>query len=134
VNDDIEQRHVEIRSSRGRRSLRFHSRNGDYFIASIDGDEAQASVRVWGYTDCGLLVDLFESIARDWRGWQGERTWSSIEGEFSLAASTNSRGAVTIRVTLCHNDGDDDWELDIPVFTEAGQLDSIASHVSAFFG
>jgi Family of unknown function (DUF6228) len=117
VNEDHEQRYVEIRSSRGKRSLRFHSRSGDYFIASIDGDNAQASVRVWGYTDCNLLVDLFESIALDWRGWEGERTWSSIEGEFSIAATTNSRGAVTLRVILSHNDGEDDWNLVIPVFT-----------------
>ena len=114
--------------------MRFHSRNGDYFIASIDGDGPQAAVRVWGYTDCELLVDLFESIARDWRGWQGERTWSSIEGEFHIAVSTTSTGRVTIAVQLAHNDGEDGWRLTIPVFAEAGQLESIARHVAAFFG
>ena len=134
MNESHEDHSVEIRSSRGTRSLRFHSRNGDYFIASIDGDGPQAAVRVWGYTDCELLVDLFESIARDWRGWQGERTWSSIEGEFHIAVSTTSTGRVTIAVQLAHNDGEDGWRLTIPVFAEAGQLESIARHVAAFFG
>ena len=133
MNESHEDRCVEIRASRGRRCLRFHSRDGDYFMASIEGDGAQASVRVWGYTDCDLLVDLFESIARDWQGWRGERTWASIEGEFSIAVSTTSRGTVTIAVELRHNDGEDDWRLTIPVFTEAGQLESIARQVAAFF-
>ena len=133
VNESHEDRTVEIRSSRRRRSLRFHSRSGDYFIASIEGDGPQASVRVWGYTDCNLLVDLFESIATDWRGWQGKRTWASIEGEFRIAVSTTSTGTVTIAVELAHNDGEDDWRLTIPVFSEAGQLESIARQVAAFF-
>jgi len=134
VNESHEDRAVEIRSSRGGRGLKFHSRSGDYFLASVEGDGPQATVRVWGYTDCDLLVDLFESIARDWRGWQGERTWKSIEGEFRIAVSSKSTGQVTFAVQLRHYDGEDDWRLSVPVFSEAGQLESIARHVAAFFG
>ena len=135
VNEDLESRFVEIHSFRGRRSLRFHSCIGNSFTASIDGDEPRASIRIGGYTDCGLLVDLFESIARDWRGWQGERTWASVEGiggKFSIAVSTTRTGKVTIVVELANNDGDD-WRLSIPIFTEAGQLEDIARQVAAFF-
>jgi hypothetical protein len=133
VNEGHEDRSVEIRSSRGTRILRLHSRSDDYFRASVEGDGPQASVRVWGYSDCTLLVDLFESIARDWRGWQGERTWASIEGEFRIGISTTSTGRVTIAVQLSHNDGEDDWRLTVPIFSEAGQLEGIARRVGAFF-
>jgi len=124
---------IEIRSSSGRRSLRFHSRSGDYFVASIEGDGPQASARVWGYTDCHLLVDLFASIARDWQGWQGERTWASIEGEFRITITTTRLGRVTLMVYLAHTDGEDDWRLTVPIFTEAGQLEAIARRCASFF-
>jgi hypothetical protein len=133
VTEHDEDSSVEIRSSSGRRGLRFHSRDGDYFVASIEGDGPQASVRVWGYTDCHLLVDLFASIARDWQGWQGERTWASIEGEFRITATTSRLGRVTLKVELAHTDGEDDWRLTVPVFTEAGQLDAVARRVASFF-
>ncbi len=130
VHDDPS---MEIRSCHGRRGLRFHSRRGDYFHASVEGDGPSASVRVWGYTDCHLLVDLFESIAHDWRGWQGERSWSSIEDEFRIGATTDKAGHVTLSVVLAHCDGMDDWRLSVPVFTEAGQLEKIAREVARFF-
>jgi hypothetical protein len=130
VDDDPS---VEIPSCDGRRSLRFHSRRGDYFDASVEGDGPRASVRVWGYTDCDFLVDLFESLARDWRGWEGERSWSSIEGEFSIAAGTTKAGHVTLALTLRHNDFKDHWRLDVSVFTEAGQLERIAREIATFF-
>ena len=133
MNEGQQEGSIEIRSSSGRRSLRFHSRSGDYFVASIEGDGPQAFVRVWGYTDCSLLVDLFASIAHDWRGWQGERTWASIEGEFRITATTTSTGRVTLMVALTHTDGEDDWRLTVPVFAEAGQLEGIARQVASFF-
>src|SRR6218665_2918282 len=133
MSESNDSREVVIRSSRGRRSLRLHSPNRDEFVASIEGDGPQASIRVWGYTDGELLVDLFQSVARAWRGWPGKRTWASIEGEFSVAISTTNLGAVTIAVELAHRDGLDDWRLAIPIFAEAGQLESIARQVAAFF-
>jgi hypothetical protein len=133
MNESNEARSVEIRSTKGRRILRFHNHSGDYFTASIEGDNLKASRRVWGYTDCEFLVQLFEGMARDWKGWQGERNWESIEGELKIAVSMRITGQVTIAVALRHFDGEDDWRLDVPVFTEAGQLESIAHEVASFF-
>jgi hypothetical protein len=133
VNDSHPDFAVEIASSRGTRSLRFHNRQGDYFTASIEGDGPQAAKLVWGYTDCEFLVQLFESIALDWRGWQGERTWESIEGDLGLAVSSKSTGQITITITLCSNDGEDNWRLQVPIYSEGGQLERIAHQVAAFF-
>lgn len=82
----------EIRSCRGTRSLRFHNRNGDYFAASIDGPSPQATKCIYGYTDCEFLVQLFELIASDWKGWERERTWESIEHDLRLAITSRSTG------------------------------------------
>ena len=133
VNDIDDDRSVEIRSCQGRRCLRFHDHRGDDFVVSVLGDGPEASIRVWGYTDCDLLVDLFESISLDWRGWQGDRSWSSIEGEFRIAASTTKAGKITLAIELANNDGEDDWRLSVPIFTEAGQLERIAREIAAFF-
>ena len=133
MNESHEDRCIEIRSSRGRRSLRLHSRSGDYFTASIEGDGVQATKSIWGYTDCELLVQLFESIARDWTGWQGERAWESIEHDLRLVITSRSTGQITIRVTLRDYHEEQDWQLAIPIFTEAGQLDGIARQAAAFF-
>jgi hypothetical protein len=132
VNEHHEDRSVEIRSTQGRRSLRFHSLHGDYFTASIEGDGPQATQKIWGYTDCQLLVQLFESIARDWTGWQGERAWESIEGDLRLEITSRSTGQITIRVAL-RNYGEDGWNLQALIFTEAGQLEGIARQVASFF-
>jgi hypothetical protein len=133
MNESHEDPSVEIRSSRGRRSLRFHSRSGDSFAASIEGDGPQATKSIWGYTDCAFLVQLFESIAGDWKGWQGERSWESIEHDLRLAITSSSTGRITILVTLRDYHEEQDWEFTIPIFTEAGQLESIARQVGAFF-
>jgi len=133
VKQGFEDSGIEIRSSDGRRSLRFHSRSGDYFVASVEGDGPLAALRVWGYVDCHLLVDLFASLSHDWQGWQGERTWASIEGEFRIIATTTRTGRVTLMVELTHTDGTDDWRVSVPIFAEAGQLDSIAHRVASFF-
>lgn len=122
---------VEIPSRDGARCLSFLRREGDYFAVSIERGNPQASVRVWGYTDCDLLVDLFASMARDWRGWEGKRDWASIEGEFRISASTTRTGVVTLRIEL--RQYDDEWEVSVPVIVEAGQLESIAFRVANFF-
>ena len=40
--------------------------------------------RVWGYTDCELLVQLFEFTAAYWKGWVGSEECASVEGDFAL--------------------------------------------------
>lgn len=132
MNESDEDCCVEIRASQGRRVLRFHSRSGDYFAVSVEGDGPQATKSIWGYTDCEFLVQLFESIASEWRGWKGERTWESIEHDLRLAVSCSSTGHVTILVFL-RNYGEDDWRLQVPIATDAGQLENIARQVAAFF-
>lgn len=99
----------------------------------IEGDGPQASKSIWGFTDCWLLVDLFDSVARDWQGWPGERTWQSIEGDLRVAFTSRSTGQITLSVNLRNNSGEDDWQISAPIFLEAGQLERIAIQVATFF-
>lgn len=55
-----------------------------------------------GYTN-GFrdLVLFFEEIEREWRGWNGDRTWESLEGDLRIEAR-HAHGHVQLRVTLRH--------------------------------
>lgn len=133
MNEHMDNRRVEIKSSLGKRSLHLHDHEGDYFSVTIDGDGPRATKRIWGFTDCEFLSQLFDSLAEDWRGWQGERAWKSIESDLEITARSRSTGQITISISLRNQDGSDDWKLSAPIFTEAGQLENIARQVRAFF-
>ena len=73
-----------IKSSNSSATLTLCKKDGDYFNVIFDSLAVKSNIRVWGYTDCGLLVDLFKFIAKEWRGWKGKKEWFSIEGEFCI--------------------------------------------------
>jgi hypothetical protein len=45
------------------------------------------------------LFQYFEEMERDWRGWDGERVWESLEGDLRIEAR-HEHGHVQLRVTL----------------------------------
>jgi hypothetical protein len=67
---------VLIKSTDSAATLVLSDKLGDYFTASYQSPDLCASATIWGdYTECKALVNLFESIAKDWQGWEGERAW-----------------------------------------------------------
>jgi Family of unknown function (DUF6228) len=46
------------------------------------------------------LADYLSALDADWRGWDGERTWQSMEQELHLAATHDKRNTVVVRVTM----------------------------------
>lgn len=125
---------VIIKSSSGGRSLKFSERNGDYFRVDLEGDEITATKGIWGYTDSVYLVQLFECIAANWKGWDGEKKWSSIESDLMLTATSDNLGHITLEVAIFKNHPDNDWNISAPVHLDAGSLDKIAKDVATFFG
>jgi hypothetical protein len=49
---------------------------------------------------CGPPSTFFAELAAIWRGWDGERRWADLERRVALAATADSQGHVTIKVTL----------------------------------
>jgi hypothetical protein len=45
------------------------------------------------------LADFFQRHAQDWRGWEGTRDWSSLEGDLRIEAR-HEYGHVQLRVVL----------------------------------
>lgn len=73
----------------------------DRVNANLVDDGLSASRPVYhGYAD-GFrdLVVFFTELERDWRGWDGVRSWESLEGDLLIAAR-HEHGHVVLRVTL----------------------------------
>ncbi|MFH5879344.1 DUF6228 family protein [Arthrobacter sp. NA-172] len=46
----------------------------------------QATKDVWDFDGWSGLLSFFEELVSNWRGWDGEKSFDSIEGDFRLAA------------------------------------------------
>lgn len=78
--------------------------------------------------------ELFRGLAKDWRGWSGERAEESLEGHLRLTCTADRTGHVTIRVRLRNMVLGDDWRVEANLQVEAGQLDRLAGAAADFFG
>lgn len=72
------------------------------------------------------LDAYFADLARDWRGWQGDRQWNALG--LRLAARHDGLGHVTLDVTL-QNDysSGSRWRVRASLRLDAGALDRLAT-------
>jgi len=116
------------------RELVFSNHKGEYFRVEIKGFELTAFTDVWAYTDANGLNQFFHELGCLERPWQGQRTWASIEGEFSISATCTSLGNVTFCVALRGLQGAaEEWSVEAGLETEFGQLAKIAKNAGLFF-
>jgi hypothetical protein len=125
-----------IKSSNGNGSMEFSEREGlhrtdgsEYFIVSVTAHNLTASAQVyaWNPFDRGL-IHFFDDMAANWKGWSGEKVWSSLEGELGLVCTSDSLGHIEIEVALY-----DVWTLKHVLHVDSGQLQDITLGVRRFF-
>ena len=124
---------ITIKSCNTAAMLTLCERVGDYFTVVYDSPSVKLRKRVWGYTDCDFLVNLFKFIAKEWKGWEGSQEWGSIEGEFQVSATSDKSGHVTLSIILKEIDGPELWDATVSLGVEAGQTETIAKKVEVFF-
>lgn len=107
--------------------------DGCTFTAKLVGPAVAAAVEVYDITP-QRWSKLFRSMAKDWRGWSGERAEESLEGHLHLTCTAERTGHVTIRVRLRSMVLDDDWRVEANLHLEAGQLDHLAAAAGDYFG
>jgi hypothetical protein len=82
---------------------------GDGYIYTVatelhdDGMSASTIAKIDGHyidPDTGTLSQFVQTLADDWRGWDGVRRWTSMENELTLDAQHDGRAYVSIGVTL----------------------------------
>ena len=101
----------------------------EYLQVNLNGNQiAASSSKVYIY-EASQLASFFSDLAVYWKGWEGEKQWQSVEGDFLLGCRSNSRGHVAVRVTLKSGPYEDDWSVTAIIHIDAGQLGEIASKV-----
>jgi hypothetical protein len=102
-------------------------------IAKVDG-----TVEVDG-TFAGrvtTLSEFMESLAADWQGWYGIRTWQSLGGELTIDARHDRRGYVSLGMTLRAPGRDRDdtaWSARAVFVLEAGEeMSRLAADLTHF--
>ncbi len=118
----------ELKSTQSATLLRFEWVGVEQMVATVETVGLSASTDVYTFMS-GVPIDLFEAIAREWRGWQGPKQWESLEGELKLTATMDRTGHVSVQVELRRGGA---WELRAWIVLEAGQLDAIAAQLRRF--
>jgi hypothetical protein len=85
-------------------------------VAGLD-----ASLRVWAQYATGFdeLVGFFRGLAASWRGWQGERTYESLEHDLRLTATHD--GHVRLAVQLRQSTVPDGWSAAAVIRLDPGE-------------
>ncbi|WP_431113048.1 DUF6228 family protein [Variovorax paradoxus] len=79
----------------------------------------------------GSPVEMFLAMARDWRGWTGEKQWQDIEGQVIFIATADATGHVELIVEL--RKSFEGSLLRVVIQYEAGQLEDMAEAVAGLF-
>jgi hypothetical protein len=91
--------------------------DGDVYTVETELSDDGMSAATVAVAD-GLRA-FVRTLADDWRGWDGVRTWDSLEKELSLDARHDRRGYVSIGVTLRRTGGG--WSARTVFVLEAGE-------------
>jgi hypothetical protein len=102
----------------------------DYYRAELNCGAMHAAVEFYEM-NIRPVGDFVNGLASAWRGWDGERTWGSLEGEVGLRASHDKLGTVKLAAELrsdvyASQGGGYLWTATALLFLDAGGLDSLA--------
>jgi hypothetical protein len=125
---------VIIKSAHDGTTLEFSSRSGDYYRVSLSGPGFHGACQVYAYEPGTGPDKFFRDLAANWRGWQGKKEWSSLEGELKFSATCDSTGHISLSVQLRSGPYPFDWSLSGVLLLEAGGLERIATDVEKFVG
>ena len=103
----------------------------EFWIAELSGHGVSARRRVYAYRPHGGFDGTFKEMSAAWRGWEGEKTWRSLESELQIVSTHDGLGHVKIAVELRMN-SKADWRVRGVLVVEAGQLDGLAAEAEEF--
>lgn len=101
-----------------------------YFI-KIEGIGVSAEAKVDNPPYGNSPLSLFDEMNVSWSGWEKNKTWDAMEGEFNLSASYGSGGHVQLAIEIDNQYLN--WLTCAYIAIETGQLENIARQAKAFF-
>lgn len=134
----------EIKSASGRSALEISAwetddstRRFEYLYVTLTANSLRASTRIYNLDHTESPSDLpafFEDMARNWRGWTGEKCWGSVEHDMKLTCTSSTLGNVTMVVMLdSYVDDPFIWDVRCSLVLESWQLDVLAARAKKFF-
>lgn len=109
----------------------------DYLDVTLTAASLRASTQVYNchYVDgMGSLLSFLQDMAKNWRGWQGEKRWESLEGDLKMIGTSETLGHINIVVELRSGLGDPfAWDVRCNLVLESWQLDVLAGQAKKFF-
>ena len=100
------------------------------FLVSVESKFVTASVEADTFFK-GPPSLLFTDLAKNWRGWSGEKVWKDIEGKVKLVATSDLTGHIEVRVTLRSVDQRDSAQ--VTLMYEAGALERMSKLLRSLF-
>ena len=120
----------------GHPTARFHSATIDSFGIELVSDGLTASRVVYVHDfDLDALAGFFQDLADSWKGWDGEKSWHSIESDLLIRATSDDLGHCLLTFTL--SDGPiHTWQTTVSGFAiSAGEdMAAVASEMRAWAG
>jgi hypothetical protein len=101
-------------------------------VTIAEGDLSARHV-VYGASSDGFdsLAAFFTGLAHDWRGWEGERVYESLEHDLRFAAEHD--GHVRLKVRLWQSSDPDGWSVETRLTLEPGEeLARVAEDLTRF--
>lgn len=74
---------------------------------------------VYEYGDYERLAAMFEGMAEDWRGWDGEREYFSLEEDLEIVGTHD--GHVRLRLRLNQHSGPGVWTVGVNAVLDPGE-------------
>jgi hypothetical protein len=104
----------------------------EYLRVSLEDREfAASSARIYIHEPYHLAA-FFDGLATQWKGWEGEKEWHSLEDDFALSCTSDGLGHAALRVTLKSGLYEEDWCVQAVIYIDAGELEHIAAKVKSF--
>jgi Family of unknown function (DUF6228) len=117
-----------VRSNRGSDALSIVADSHDYWRAIIACGDLNSVVRFYE-PELSSLRAYFAELARSWTGWDGDKAWSSLEGELLLTAVHDRLGTVGLVLRLRAGPWEfrsPRWLAEAQLLLDAGSLDALA--------
>ena len=105
---------------------------GTTFRCILDKEAFRGTVAANTYL-VGPPSALFAAIAREWRGWQGAKTWQERDCVLTLKAHHNTTGFVALNIEMRLDQPPELTTLASSLFLESASLDRIARGAADLF-
>jgi hypothetical protein len=100
--------------------------------AGVHAPLVNVEVDAYEYEGYDALAAFFEGLAESWRGWDEERSYTTLEGDLELVARHD--GHVRLTVAL-RSPGPAEWDLRSTVVVDPGEdLDAAARGIRDLVG